>query len=179
MRDKFYAGILLAASGLATTCSAQIVLAPIAPIATDEGRVAGKVLPSGVRAWLGVPFAKAPVNDLRWRAPQPISWQGVWNADRKMPECMQVLRPHNINNYFGEEATSEDCLYMNVWAPPGASSSAKLPVIIFIYGGGGTIGSASSGLYDGENMAKKGVVFVTIAYRVGILGWMAHPELTK
>ena len=92
---------------------------------------------------------------------------------------MQVLRPHNINNYFGEEATSEDCLYLNVWAPHGASAGAKLPVIVFIYGGGGTIGSAASGLYDGENMAKKGVIFVTIAYRVGILGWMAHPELTK
>jgi len=66
-----------------------------------------------------------------------------------------------------------------VWAPHGANAGAKLPVIVFIYGGGGTIGSAASGLYDGENMAKKGVIFVTIAYRVGILGWMAHPELTK
>ena len=84
-----------------------------------------------------------------------------------------------MNHYFGEEATSEDCLYLNVWAPPGSKTSDKLPVIVFIYGGGGTIGSAGSPMYDGENMAKKGVVFVTIAYRVGILGWMAHPELTK
>ena len=101
---------------------AQSVETPIAPIHTDEGLVAGKVMPSGVRSWLGVPFAKAPVNDLRWKPPQPVSWKGVWNADRKMPECMQVLRPHNINNYFGEEATSEDCLYLNVWAPSGAKS---------------------------------------------------------
>ena len=92
---------------------------------------------------------------------------------------MQVLRPHNINNYFGEEATSEDCLYLNVWAPPGSKAGDKLPVIVFIYGGGGTIGSAGSGMYDGEHMARKGVVFLTMGYRLGILGWMAHPELTK
>jgi len=157
----------------------QITLTATPKIHTDEGWIAGKVLHSGVRAWLGVPFAKPPVNDLRWEPPQPISWEGVWTADRKMPECMQVLRPHNINNYFGEEATSEDCLYLNVWAPPGSKGNGKLPVIVFIYGGGGTIGSAGMAMYDGENMAKKGVVFVTIAYRVGILGWMAHPELTK
>lgn len=157
----------------------QITVTAIAKIHTDEGWVIGKVMPTGVRAWLGIPFARPPVNDLRWKPPQPISWGGVWTADRKMPECMQVLRPHNINNYFGEEATSEDCLYLNVWAPPGSRANGKLPVIVFIYGGGGTIGSAGSGMYDGENMAKKGVVFVTMGYRVGILGWMAHPELTK
>jgi para-nitrobenzyl esterase len=134
---------------------------------------------TGVRAWLGVPFAKPPINDLRWKPPQATSWKGVWNADRKMPECMQVLRPHNINHYFGEEATSEDCLYLNIWAPPNSNGNSKLPVVVFIYGGGGTIGSASSDMYDGAAMAKKGVVFVTIGYRVGILGWMAHPELTK
>jgi para-nitrobenzyl esterase len=169
----------LAMAVLVLAASAQITEKAIAPIRTDEGPVAGKVLASGVRAWLGVPFAKPPVNDLRWQPPQPISWSGVWNADRKMPECMQVLRPHNINNYFGEEATAEDCLYLNVWAPPGSTGSSRLPVIVFLYGGGGTIGSAGSGMYDGENMAKKGVVFVTIGYRLGILGWMAHPELTK
>jgi para-nitrobenzyl esterase len=173
------ASAVLAVGLLVSLVSAQITDAPIAPIRTDEGLVAGKVLPSGVRAWLGVPFAKPPVNDLRWRPPQPISWKGVWTADRKMPECMQVLRPHNINNYFGEEATAEDCLYLNVWAPPGTRPGTKFPVIVFIYGGGGTIGSAGSGMYDGEHMASKGVVFATIAYRVGILGWMAHPELTR
>lgn len=177
-------GILLSAGLIVTSIFVpqsigQVTLTPIAKIHTDEGWVAGNVLASGVRAWLGVPFAKPPVNDLRWKPPQPISWDGVWTADRKMPECMQVLRPHNINHYFGEEATSEDCLYLNVWAPLGSKANAKLPVIVFIYGGGGTIGSASSDMYDGEHMATKGVVFVTMGYRVGILGWMAHPELTK
>jgi para-nitrobenzyl esterase len=158
---------------------AQVTETPIAPTQTEGGKVAGKVLESGVKAWFGVPFAKPPINNLRWQPPQPMSWKGVWTADRKAPECMQVLRPHNMNHYFGEEATSEDCLYLNIWAPPGSKATDKLPVIVFIYGGGGTIGSAGSPMYDGENMAKKGVVFVTIAYRLGILGWMAHPDLTK
>jgi para-nitrobenzyl esterase len=179
MRAILISVMLIAAAVFVPRGIGQVTLTPIAKIHTDEGWVAGKVLASGVRAWLGVPFAKPPVNDLRWQPPQPVSWEGVWTADRKMPECMQVLRPHNINHYFGEEATAEDCLYLNVWAPAGSKASAKLPVIVFIYGGGGTIGSASSDMYDGEHMAKKGVVFVTMGYRVGILGWMAHPELTK
>ena len=180
MRKSVLLAVLLGtAVAAATPLTAQITENPIAPVTTAGGAVAGKVLPSGVRAWFGVPFAKPPINNLRWAPPQPISWKGVWTADRKMPECMQVLRPHNMNHYFGEEATSEDCLYMNIWAPPGSQASDRLPVIVFIYGGGGTIGSASSAMYDGENMAKKGVVFVTMGYRVGILGWMAHPELSK
>lgn len=173
------AGLVLSATMLVAPVFTQITETPIAPIRTQGGLVAGKVLSTGIRAWLGVPFAKPPINELRWQPPQPFSWNGVWTADRKMPECMQVLRPHNINNYFGEEPTSENCLYLNVWAPRDSSASSKLPVVVFIYGGGGTIGSAGSEMYDGENMAKKGVVFATIGYRVGILGWMAHPELTK
>src|ERR1700744_1560202 len=179
MRKAGFLALLLGAAAAATPLVAQVTQTPIPPIHTEGGQVAGKVLDSGVRAWFGVPFAKPPINDLRWQPPQPIKWDGVWTADRKMPECMQVLRPHNMNHYFGEEATSEDCLYLNVWAPPGSKVTDRLPVLVFIYGGGGTIGSASSPMYDGENMAKKGVVFVTIAYRVGILGWMAHPALTK
>jgi para-nitrobenzyl esterase len=179
MRKSALWAMSLSAAVAATPLLAQVTETPIAPTQTQGGLVAGKVLDSGVRAWFGVPFAKPPINSLRWQPPQPASWKGVWTADRKMPECMQVLRPHNMNHYFGEEATSEDCLYLNIWAPPGSKASDKLPVIVFIYGGGGTIGSAGSPMYDGENMAKKGVVFITIAYRVGILGWMAHPELTK
>src|SRR5262249_37074987 len=97
----------------------------------------------------------------------------------KMPECIQVLRPHDINHYFGEEATSEDCLYMNIWAPASTNANSGLPVIVFIYGGGGTIGSSGSALYAGETMAKRGAGFVNFNYRVGALGFMAHPELTK
>ncbi len=170
--------VLVCSAAVAGPSVAQVVT-PIAPIQTGSGAVAGKVLDSGVKAWLGIPFAEPPVQDLRWKPPQPIHWQGVWNADRKMPECIQVLRPHNINHYFGEEPTSENCLYMNIWAPGNSNANSKLPVIVFIYGGGSTIGSAGIDLYGGETMAKRGAVFVNFNYRLGILGFMAHPELTK
>lgn len=169
---------ILSAGIITTAVSAQVVNS-IAPVQTRSGAVAGNILPSGVKTWLGVPYAKAPTQDLRWKPPQPISWRGVYNADRKMPECIQVLRPHNINHYFGEEATSENCLFLNVWAPPRSTATSKLPVVVFIHGGGLTIGSSGSALYDGEQVAKNGVVYVNLNYRVGILGFMAHPELTE
>ena len=153
--------------------------APPTLIHTDSGTVNGVVLESGVKAWLGIPFAKPPVRELRWREAQPLTWKGVYNADRKMSECIQVLRPHNINHYFGEEPTSEDCLYMNIWAPPDSHATSKLPVIVFIYGGGGTLGSSGMANYDGAQVAKRGAIFVNFNYRVGVLGFMAHPELTK
>ena len=153
--------------------------APSTLVQIDSGALAGRILDSGVRAWLGVPFAQPPVRDLRWKEAQPINWKGVYNADRKMAQCPQVLRPHNINHYFGEEPTSEDCLYMNIWAPPGSNADSKLPVIVFIYGGGGTIGSSGIANYDGEQVARRGAIFVNFNYRLGILGFMAHPELTK
>lgn len=177
---RVLAGVaLFAATALVTPAAAQSVERPLKPVRTEGGLIAGQILPSGVRAWYGIPFAKPPVQALRWQPPQPISWKGVWNADRKMPECIQVLRPHDINHYFGEEATSEDCLYSNIWAPAAASPRSKLPVIVFLYGGGNTIGSSGSPLYAGEEVAKRGAVFVNFNYRVGVLGFMAHPELTR
>jgi para-nitrobenzyl esterase len=172
----FAVSALLAA--LISPMAAQ-VKTPIPPIRTSGGLVAGKVLPSGVKAWLGIPYVKAPVGDLRWRTPQPSSWEGLYNADRTMPECIQILRPHDINHYFGEEATSEDCLYMNIWAPPSATSASRLPVIVFIYGGGSTVGSSGMALYSGEQVARRGAVYVNFNYRLGILGLMAHPALTR
>jgi para-nitrobenzyl esterase len=179
---KWRLGILavcIAGALIAPMVSGQIVLTRITPIQTTGGLLAGKVLPSGVKAWLGIPYAKPPVDNLRWRPPQPMHWQGVWDADRTMPECIQVLRPHDINNYFGEEATSENCLYMNIWAPPNSHAGANLPVIVFIYGGAYSIGSSGMALYSGKKVAKHGALFVNFNYRVGILGFMAHPELTK
>ncbi len=166
-----------------TTLSAPAAAGPMNPIASDPvttaaGQVAGTRLASGVGAYLGVPYAKPPTRDLRWKPPQPIRWDGVWNADRKGPECIQVLRPHDINHYFGEEATGEDCLYMNIWAPAGAKPGDKLPVVVFIYGGGGTIGSSGMANYDGENIAKRGAIYVNFNYRVGLLGFLSHPALS-
>ncbi|MFC3068853.1 carboxylesterase/lipase family protein [Phenylobacterium soli] len=174
------AALALGAAAGVTTASAA-AMNPVAgdPVATASGKVAGTRLASGVKAYLGIPYAKPPVGDLRWRPPEPARWDGVWNADRKGPECIQVLRPHNINHYFGEEASGEDCLYMNVWAPAEAKAGDGRPVIVFIYGGGGTIGSSGMANYDGENAAKRGAIFVNFNYRVGLLGYMAHPELSK
>ena len=146
------AGALLA-STILVSADAMIPL-PGDPVATTSGKVAGTKLSSGVKAYLGIPFAKPPTGELRWKPPQPISWDGVWNADRKGPECIQVLRAHDINHYFGEEPTSEDCLYLNLWAPAEAKPGDGRPVIVFIYGGGGTLGSSGMANYGGENMAQ-------------------------
>jgi para-nitrobenzyl esterase len=149
------------------------------PVAIDSGRVAGKLLDSGVRGYFGVPYAAAPTGALRWREPQPVKpWNGVYNADRFAPECIQILRPHNINHYFGEEATSEDCLYLNLWIPPKATAVSRLPVVLWIHGGGLSIGSAGMANYFGERLAEKGVVYVSVGYRVGAFGFMSHPQLT-
>ena len=152
---------------------------PIAsdPVATSSGAVAGTLV-DGVRAYLGIPYAAPPVDERRWAPPRAVSWQGVRNADRTGPECIQMLRPHDINHYFGEEATSEDCLYLNIWAPD-AKPAAKLPVVVFIYGGGFTIGSSGMPNYGGAAVAKRGAVFVNFNYRVGAFGFMAHPDLTR
>jgi para-nitrobenzyl esterase len=149
------------------------------PVSVDGGLLDGRPLTNGVEGWFGVPFAAPPLRDLRWRAPQPVKpWQGVFHADRFAPMCLQPLRSRTMNHYFGNEATSEDCLYLNVWAPAGTQQSAKLPVIVWIYGGAFNVGSASMANYAGEALAGKGVVYVAIAYRVGAMGFLAHPDLT-
>ena len=159
--------------------AAALLAAPAqaAPVAVDGGRIEGVKLASGVSAWLGVPFAAPPLRELRWKPPQPVAaWQGVLHADRPAPECLQPLRGSRQNHYFGNEATSEDCLYLNIWAPAAAR---KAPVIVWIYGGGFNIGSASMANYSGEPLAKDGVVRVNIAYRVGPFGFLAHPDLSR
>lgn len=165
----------------AVPTQAQIVVTPIPedPVSIDSGAVSGKVMASGVKAYFGIPYVAPPLGDLRWRAPQKVeAWKGVYHADRLAPECIQVLRRHNLNHYFGEEATSENCLYLNIWASPNAKAGAKIPVVVWIYGGGFTLGSSGMAMYDGENVARKGTIFVSFNYRVGILGNLAHPELT-
>ena len=181
LRTAVFRALLATTALWVSSAHAQIVETPIPgdPVAIDTGNVNGKLLPSGVRAYFGVPFAAPPVGDLRWREPQPREpWKGVYNADRFAPECIQILRPHNINHYFGEEPTSEDCLYLNIWAPASLPAGEKAPVILWLYGGGLSIGSASMPNYGGEGLALKGVVYVTAGYRLGALGFMAHPELT-
>ena len=175
-----FARLLLGAAAASICAIAMPVVAQQAasPTATiDSSRVEGVSLPSGVQAFLGVPYAAAPVRGLRWRAPQPVAaFTGTFHADRYGPQCPQPGRNANANQYSGAETTSEDCLYLNVWAKPGSS---KAPVIVFLHGGAFFIGSSSMPLYGGEGVAKRGAVFVNLNYRLGVLGFLAHPDLSK
>jgi len=137
----------------------------------EQGRLRGETQ-EGISSYLGVPFAAAPLGELRWRAPAPPpSWRGVREARRFAPACMQsgVSMPGEPH-----PEVSEDCLYLNIWAP----RARRAPVMVFIHGGGYTNGSTALALYSGERLAARGVVVVTIAYRLGALGFLAHPDLT-
>ena len=182
-RPKGALAILTALIAFALGASAALAspMAAIAgdPVRIDAGAVAGTLVDPSVRAYLGIPFAAPPVREYRWRAPQPVApWRGVYTADTLKPECPQGLRSPSINHYFGEEPVSEDCLYLNVWTPAGAKPGDKLPVVVWIYGGGFNVGSAASPIYSGDNLARKGVVYVAPNYRLGVFGFLAHPELT-
>ena len=166
--------------GLAGLLALPLFAAIHEPIQVEGGLISGT--PGwgwGVREYLGIPFAAPPVGNLRWRPPQPVTpWQGVRAADRFSPACMQRLQdPNNSSWNRGLINVSEDCLYLNVWTP-AASASEKLPVLIWIYGGGGVSGSTAEPIYDGNALAKRGVVVVSMNYRVNVFGWFAHPELT-
>ena len=150
------------------------------PLKIEGGLVSGTMGTDGVKTYFGVPFAAPPLRENRWRAPQPVvPWDGVWTANRKPPECLQRLRSTTTNQYFGDELSGEDCLYLNIWAPAHAKAANRLPVVVYIYGGAFFIGSASMPLYSGEEIAKKDVIYVEANYRLGVMGFMAHPEATK
>ena len=140
------------------------------------GAISGEVLPTGVQSFLGIPYAAPPVRELRWRPPaSPEGWAGIFHADRFGPQCMQPLRGVLTNQYSGAEVMSEDCLYLNVWGRPGLRDA---PVIVFIHGGGFFVGAGSMPLYGGEHLAERDVVVVNFNYRLGALGFLAHPELS-
>ena len=144
---------------------------------TVNGAVIGSTLPSGVKAFRGVPFAAPPVRENRWRPPQPVrNWTGVRMADRFADQCMQARVFGDM--MFRNSGTSEDCLYLNVWMPANAQPNAALPVLVYYYGGGFVAGDGSEPRYDGESMAKRGIVVVTTSYRLGVFGFFSHPELT-
>jgi para-nitrobenzyl esterase len=166
---------------LAALVGARLFAGIQEPIQVDGGQITGT--PGwgwGVREYLGIPFASPPIGNLRWRPPQPVvSWHGVRAADRFAPSCMQSQYSANSGSWNrGLINTSEDCLYLNVWTP-AASAGERLPVMVWIYGGGGTHGSSAEPIYDGNAMAKKGVVVVSMNYRVNVFGWFAHPDLTR
>lgn len=139
------------------------------PVRTDHGLVQG-TSEDGLTVYRGIPFAAPPVGELRWRAPQPAaSWEGVRQATKFAPGPIQGGNPPS--------GKSEDCLYLNVWTP-AKSASDRVPVLVWIYGGGFSGGATSERGYSGEKLAQKGVVLVSIAYRVGQLGFFAHPGLS-
>jgi para-nitrobenzyl esterase len=140
----------------------------------DSGRLQGQDV-GGVTSYLGVPFAAPPLGDLRWRPPAPAArWPGVRKANRFAPACLQtgVSMPGET-----PPAISEDCLYLNVWTQE-KTRGERLPVMVFIHGGGYANGATAMPLYAGDRLARRGVVVVTIAYRLGAFGFLAHPELT-
>jgi para-nitrobenzyl esterase len=142
-----------------------------------NGLLQGTRETSGIRSFKGIPFAQPPVGDLRWKEPQPaINWKGVRMADRFGNNPMQ--KPIYGDMGFRSAGMSEDCLYLNVWTP-AKSAKEKLPVLVYFYGGGLAAGDGSEPRYDGESMAKKGIVTLTVNYRLGVFGFFAHPELTK
>lgn len=151
---------------------------------TEKGKVAGVLdQDSGVYAFKGIPFAKAPIDSLRWRPPQPVDeWDDTLDTSEFGPICMQAP-PQPFMMWTREFMPptgnmSEDCLNLNIWTKKG-TTGAQRPVIVFIHGGAFTGGSNSVPIYNGEKMAQKGVVFVTINYRVGIFGFMVLPALTE
>jgi para-nitrobenzyl esterase len=156
--------ILMAMSGVAA-----------AQVKTTGGLVQGTTAASGIRVFKGVPYAAPPVGELRWQAPKPVvPWQGVRDATKFGAACLQ-------GKIFGDisfDNVSEDCLTLNIWTP-AKSARERLPVMVWIHGGGFQAGAGGENRHDGQAFARKGVVLVTINYRLGIFGFFAHPALTR
>ena len=165
MASRIFAALAAAVFALGA-CAAR------ADVHVAQGDLAG-VTADGVESFKGIPFAAPPVGDLRWRPPAPpASWTGVRRADAFGPICMQPAR-----GFFGNSPMSEDCLTLNVWRPAGAKPGDKLPVMVWIYGGAFISGSSAAPFYDGTRFAQKGVILVSLNYRLGRFGFFAHPAL--
>ena len=147
-------------------------------VKTEQGNLHGKLINVGkVRAFLGIPFAAPPVGALRWKAPEPAAhWKGEHDATKYGAHCLQT--PFEDMS-FQDAGASEDCLYLNVFTPANAKGSSKLPVMFWIHGGGYFSGSASEPRHNGDFLPGKGVVLVTINYRLGVFGFLATKELMQ
>jgi para-nitrobenzyl esterase len=146
-------------------------------VKTVNGIVESVTEKSGVNSFKGIPFAQPPIGELRWKEPQPVNdWRGVRKCDAFGYNPMQKKVFGDMG--FRTPGMSEDCLYLNVWVP-AKPSKTKLPVLVYFYGGGFVAGDGSEARYDGESMAKRGIIALTVNYRLGVFGFMAHPDLTK
>lgn len=150
----------------------------------ESGLISGKTTDNqDLNIFMGIPFAAPPVNELRWKAPQPVQpWKGVLECVTAPASAMQATPTPflcwSVEFLAPVKLIGEDCLYLNVWSS-AKRTDEKLPVIVWIHGGGFSGGSGTVPLYDGEDMARKGVVFVTINYRLGVFGFLNHPELVE
>jgi para-nitrobenzyl esterase len=175
------ATLLLPALAMGPMAAAQSASSAGPQVKTIHGIIAGVTGKSGVRSFKGIPYAAPPLGELRWKEPQDAAdWSGVRVCDHFGPRAMQP--PIFSDMVFRSDGMSEDCLYLNVWAPPGAVLGGQgklLPVLVYFYGGGFVAGDGSESRYDGESMAARGIVSITVNYRLGIFGFFAHPELTK
>jgi para-nitrobenzyl esterase len=170
--------MLLAVAVLALTSTG--VAAITDPVKVEQGLLAGTSGSSpDVRVYRGVPFAAPPVGDMRWKAPQPaVAWQGTRQAADFSNACWQTPYPAAAAIYQAKlPPLSEDCLYLNIWTP-AKSAKDRLPVMVWIHGGGFTRGFSGTSSYNGEPLARKGAIIVTINYRLGVFGFFAHPELS-
>ena len=180
MRPSF--GIVLAAVLALCGCAAPSSAEPSPPgqvVNTTAGEISGTV-DRGVRAFLGVPYAAPPVDALRWRPPQPAArWDGVRAAGEYGPSCVQSppepFGPYT-SEFLAEAPFSEDCLYLNVWTPQAASDR---PVLVWLHGGAFNSGSGAVPIYNGATLADKGAVVITVNYRLGAFGFLAHPDLSR
>lgn len=175
-RAPYYAVIIFVLGGVVMAFGPAIhSRSDSGPVRLDSGSISGELGSSPeIRVFKGIPFAAPPVGNLRWRPPQPVvPWDGVRVTDQYGPACMQ----NPPGGVFGQ-MVSEDCLYLNVWTAAN-SAGERRPVMVWIYGGGYNAGSGSQPEYDGEALAKKGAVVVTLNYRLGVFGFLSHPELTR
>ena len=150
-------------------------------IAVEGGRISGRREDdSDVRAFLGIPYAAAPIGPLRWRPPQPVArWHGIRPAQTLAPQCLQPTRPADsvYAEYAGVQPMSENCLYLNVWTA-APSAAARWPVMVWFHGGAFQQGAGSNPVFVRGDLAEQGVVLVTFNYRLGPFGFMAHPGLS-
>ena len=171
------AACVVVASVLVTQCAAGA--GDALTVKTKTGKVQGKAINGGkVHAWLGLPYAAPPVGDLRWKAPQPAAkWSAERDATQYAPHCAQN---HVFDDMvFQDKGPSEDCLYLNVYAPASAGKSSNLPVMFWIHGGGFSGGGSDEPRHNGDFLPLKGVVLVTINYRLGVFGFLATEDLAK
>jgi para-nitrobenzyl esterase len=161
--------------GLLAACQTLPAANGLREVSTTFGSVTGETI-DGLSVFKGIPYAKPPIDDLRWAPPQPTSWTGARRATTFGAPCLQPTDPDGTTPNGGgvAGASSEDCLYLNIWAPADARNA---PVMVWFYGGGGTMGAGSVSTYDGTAFARDGIVLVTVNYRHGVLAGLAHPAI--